>query len=529
MAASLFTTRFSWSNHLLAILLIGAPLSAAMYYGFPVFDDVYYAAGVKEHGPAAMVAAHPDRPVYGRLLQFAAARFGSSVLPLAGFNLFLWAILALEAAWLWRSVFPAHQQYSLLVCCLVLAPIVVRIQVSTVTVFIPCLIPTILSYAALILILRYYDGQTRMPASIYVVGCALAALGVLVSEYGVSTAAVGATVAAGYRCPAGVELGRVRRWSPIVALLLCVLVAYGVFLGTSDSTARGSVSPKNAFREVVNLPKAGVKLIGNFVQAVAGPYGAAFGRVRPDWDSKSTIAAFVYGILVGLVLWRMTRARTVSIPRESSIPRVPDFILPAAVLAGLAPIVFMGRYVTQEIFASRFLLPVLPVAVMVTIWFSLRIVRPGYSSLVIAFFGFLAGSATVEAAFSVGKAQGINESAGAALLPYVRNTTGLVVAVMRRGAYRLVVDDVTTKWPAEQSRRIWVVDPSEAIALFGRSTACRDHPTIKTVYRTIERSGPVDELLFVDADNPSNIYIERYCHAPLKLAAPELRGGVRSR
>jgi hypothetical protein len=61
-------------------------------------------------------------------------------------------------------------------------------------------------------------------------------------------------------------------------------------------------------------------------------------------------------------------------------------------------------------------------------------------------------------------------------------------------------------------------------------TACLDHPTIKTAYRTMERVGPMDELLFVDAGVPSKIYIERYCHALLNSSvAMTLAAGSQSR
>src|SRR5207249_2963285 len=118
------TTQFSWTKHFLLLTLIGIPLGVGAYYGFPTLDDSYYSIVLKEHGPTAMVPAHLDRPLFGLFLQWLAAYLGASVLPLVALNLCLWAVLALEAVWLWRLVYPAYGDYSLLVACMVLAPIV---------------------------------------------------------------------------------------------------------------------------------------------------------------------------------------------------------------------------------------------------------------------------------------------------------------------------------------------------------------------------------------------------------------------
>src|SRR5947208_3493250 len=133
--------RFSWPKHLLVILLIGIPLSVGGYLGFPVFDDAYYSLLLKEHGPGVMIAAHPDRPLLGWFLQQSAVSWGSSAAPLVALNLCLWAVFALEAAWIWRFVYPRYSEYSLLIGCLVFAPIVVQTQAQTLVSFLANVVP----------------------------------------------------------------------------------------------------------------------------------------------------------------------------------------------------------------------------------------------------------------------------------------------------------------------------------------------------------------------------------------------------
>jgi hypothetical protein len=516
-------TQFSWAKHLLILGLIAVPLGIGAYYGFPVFDDWYYSALVKEQGPVAMIPAHGDRPLFGIILQLVAAACGSSVVPLVAFNLCLWTAFALEAAWLWRLIYPAYRQYSLLICCLVLAPVVVRIQVSTVTVLIPCLVPTVLSYTALLLILCHYENQTWRTAALCWFGCALAALGALFSEYALASAAASAVVAAGYRSPATAKLSRLRRSIPIISLLVCVIAAYGVFLRISDPTARPNIRPNAWLGGTGLLPNKAFHFTSSVVQVLIGSYADQLARIQPRWDSKSTIAPLLYGFLVCLVLWRSTANSQMGTPVGDKASRLPGFILPAAVLAGLAPVAAMGRDTTQLIFTSRLLLPVLPVGVMASVFLSLRIVKPRYCPLVVALFGFLAGAATLDAVVGIVKGQRLAGSIGTALLPYMRDTTGLVVAVVDPQTNGTTLGDLTSRWPTEQSRRFWIFPPLEAKRLFGSPTACLEHPTIEFNYRTIRRSGPVEELLFVDASVPSEIHVERYCHHQLSSPAADLR------
>lgn len=524
---SSWITRNGWVMYTLVVILIGVPLSCGAYYGFPAFDDWYYSSLLREHGPPGMVPAHADRPFEGMLLQLIAKAWGPLVLPFVILSLCCCAVLAIEAGLLWRLLCPWGGQYSALIACLVLAPIAVRTQVSVIIVAIGCVIPTILSYGALLLILRHYESQTRWTAALCWMGTALAGVGALVSEYAVAAAIACAVVAAGYRSAAGSRLGSVRRSIPVVLLLVSVTAGYGVFLLTSNPMARPTARPSAGLSHLGAVPKALTHLTRSFIRLLIGSYADQLAGIRPHWDSKSTVASVLFGLMTAMVVWRIAASHRPRTPGGGEASRVQSFVLPAAVLAGLAPVAWMGKGVDDMIFTTRYLLPVLPIGVMVTVLFSFRMVKPRYCQVVVAFFGFLAGYATLDAAVKVVAGRNLANSIGAALLPYVRSTTGLVVAVTDSPVNGLLLGDVSYGWPVEQARRFWLVPPSDAGRLFGDPTACPAHPTIDINDRTIQRKGSVEELLVVDASSPSKIYVRTYCQNQRNSLAAGFRGGFK--
>src|SRR5208283_301366 len=99
-----------------------------------------------------------------------------------------------------------------------------------------------------------------------------AGLGALLSEYAVASAAACAVVAAAYQSPATVHEGRSRRWIPVTALLVCAVLAYGVFLITSDPAARPAARPVAGLSGLAAVPKNALNFTRSVAQVLVGSY-----------------------------------------------------------------------------------------------------------------------------------------------------------------------------------------------------------------------------------------------------------------
>src|SRR5207245_1093221 len=161
-----------------------------------------------------------------------------------------------------------------------------------------------------------------------------------------------------------------RRWTAIISLVACVAIAYGAFVLTSNAAAvRQNVGPRYAVDRIgagiVYMP---FKLIRSLTYVLIGSYGNKFSCVQPNWSSKWSIGALLYGVTIGFALSYLVGSKR---PQSGAGPgalrlRTKSFVLLVAIMAGAAPVILMGRDNAQTGFGSRFLLPILPVAVMAT-------------------------------------------------------------------------------------------------------------------------------------------------------------------
>src|SRR5258705_3499675 len=172
----------------LIIALLCATFTVGAVAAFPEFDDGYLMLILKERGVSAILSAHPDRPLVGWIWQVLATVFGSHLWAF-GFlsHVALWTVLGIQASLLWNRMFPELMRYGGVIGCLTVAPIVVQVQLSTVTITLLGLLSAVLGYGAILLIFTFIGKASR---SAFVLGLMLLSGGILVSEYAVPVTAV---------------------------------------------------------------------------------------------------------------------------------------------------------------------------------------------------------------------------------------------------------------------------------------------------------------------------------------------------
>jgi hypothetical protein len=145
-----------------------------------------------------------------------------------------------------------------------------------------------------------------------------------------------------------------------------------------------------------------------------------------------------------------------------------------AVAAGLLPLALAGRSTDESGFNSRICTPVVVFAAVAVVGFALRITATRFRPVVYGFLAFLAGYWVVANAFSARRQREFLEELGTRLLPLVRSSPGITVAVLPDlvGGYDLT-------------------------------------PTV--TFRSTGRRGPVSHLVWVPVTNGVAGDIEPYC------------------
>ncbi|HVX65491.1 MAG TPA: hypothetical protein VHA11_02755 [Bryobacteraceae bacterium] len=485
---------------LLATVSVSAIASAL---AFPVYDDCYLLLIVKELGRGAVQAAHPDRPIFGWLLQIVAPLVLHPV-ALAVLNACCWLAFgalaaAVAASLLGRRFVPAAGVLSV-------APLVVQTQTTTVTTCFAANVPVLLVLVALLLLLPA-AGRGGRPGAVRLAGAALFLIaGVLISEYAVAAAAASISLLGvlwASRRPGGVCAGA----PAIIALTAAGTAAYFVFAALSNTSVRPEVVPQLRFAAT---PPAEVPfgILSGGWYAVAGAYGRAAAALYITWDSKSTVLALGFGLFIAVLLYFGGRREKA----DNHFAALPALL--AALAMGMLPIVFMGRSLLPEsAVRSRFLLPVLPFAVACTLYLYSALSKPAVRSILIATLGLLAGFATVQTAAGQVREQNVARKLGDFLLERNRGRTGLTVVVVPSplGSGNLTAK-ITYAWPGTESRRLWVLNAEDARERFGPRSACR-LPSAAGMQPSLRwhRSGHIDELAWMDLRDDHIAGMQPYC------------------
>jgi len=492
-------------------------LAAGAYFCFPLYDDGWLALVLRESGPHFLAQHMGDRPVFGFLLE-QVGRFGAAnrfvfVLLNSG----LWLTFAVESGLLFRRLFPELGNYSVVAACLTLAPIVLQTQLSTALVVIPANLATIFGYAAILLLLQQRPAKKSNKLLILGVASALAAFGVVLSEYGVATNLVGCALLIGMALTRPGSVGGVRRQLLISAgwLFGLTVAAYLIFAKTADFSTRPDVAPgqlvQRGAAKWLGLP---FELVAGTWHAVVGAYAVALGSVTVAWDSKSTLAGVLFGFLIAILVYFATQGpepETTFGDRTGQLFFRLMVFLPA-IFIGLLPFSVMGRPTVLLEFGSRFRIPVMPVAAAITVALAITLVRRPLRWIPVMMFGFIVGYASWTFTYSAIQQSRAISALRVALRPYVAQSGGYTVAVVPFDRFETeLTANIAAAWPVEMEKKLWVVGEGPARSEFGNRSDCHSNTSIDVNVRGLTRMGKLDNLLWLDTTAGKPVSIEQYC------------------
>ena len=498
-----------------ALLLICLTLSVGAFLCFPLYDDGWMALVLRESGPRWLAQHMGDRPFVGFLLERVASFGPANRLVFVILNAVLWLVFAIESLILFRELFPEFKDYSMVAACLTLAPIVLQTQLSTAVVVIPANLATILGYASILVLLwhgrAYKAGRPLLVAA----AATLAALAVALSEYGVATNLVGSAILIGVALASSGRETRRRLLLSAVWLFALTVAAYLIFTKLADFSARPDISPAQmVHRGAAKWLEVPFDVLAGAWHALIGAYATAFGTITFAWDSKSTLVGSLCGLLVAILLGLAIQRRRAGISSAESVRRLAvraAFLLPS-VLVGLVPFRVMGRPTTLLEFGSRFRIPIMPVAGAITLVLILGLVRPALRWIPVAMFGLLIGYASWTFTYNAIEQSRSIAALETALKPYVARAGGFTVAIVPFNRFESeLTANISSTWPVDLEKRLWVVGVEPARTQFGNRNTCRPKMALDTHVRGLARAGKLDQLLWVEAPPGRPVSIEPYC------------------
>ena len=499
--------------------LVAAAIGVGAWTGYPVFSDAIVPLVAHDSGAGSLAAKTADRPLYGWMLQATVAVFGFHRLAWVLIDLAAWGLLAWLTSRLFRRVFPESPDWSWLPALLVLSPIVVQTQFVTLTIAYPDVLPVGLVVAGLL------AGAGRSRRRGAAVALVLAALASVISEYGWATTFAAVVLAVGLR----------ERWT---ALWLGAGAACGavIFKLTADASARPDVTADAQLPALAAAPVAAVyRWMSGVWHATIGAWGGAIWHTQLDPKSRSSLAiAALSAVAAVLAVLSATRAAGAepagatstgnAASAARSVPRRLPLLL-LAVAAAVLPVAAAGRATvfsaawTGE-YETRFLMPALPFASV----FIVGVIACGMTrsarAAAAAVLGFLCVEASWQGARQAMLSERWAQQLGRALLPLVRSSEGLVVAVgdddprLRWGS--ILTGKLTASWRDEDARRFWAMARSRARRVVGERSGCRTPERIELVEETrwLRRAGRLSALLWVPETGDRIGPFEPYCLEP---------------
>jgi hypothetical protein len=230
---------------------------------------------------------------------------------------------------------------------------------------------------------------------------------------------------------------------------------------------------------------------------LAGAYGAAAGNFSMARDSKSTILAVGAGLLLALVVFAVGRWRTLAHAEPSG--RLGGLCV--AVVAGILPVALMRPYFNTP-FASRFDLPVLPLAAAWTLAALLTVLQPRFRLGAVIALAFLAGVTGFTASWGAVRHRRLMREAGKAIRNQVA-PDGLTLVAMSSWGQPCDVSEwctaqMTADWPLELSERVWVLDPGDAAKFLSPRADPEGRVDFEMDIRGVRRTGPVRRILWLE-------------------------------
>jgi hypothetical protein len=290
---------------------------------------------------------------------------------------------------------------------------------------------------------------------------------------------------------------------------------YLLFTKIADFSVRPDVAPEVVLRrgpsKWIEVP---FDVFAGAWHALIGAYAAALGKVTLAWDSKSTLIGVLSGLLLAILLCfgiQDLRRKRASEDRPARFATRLAVLFPP-ILIGLLPFSLMGRPTTLLEFGSRFRIPIMPLAAVMTIGFMLYILRPSARWIAVAVFGFIIGyTSWISSYTSIEQARAIGVIQGA-LKPYVAQSDGYTVAVVPFKRFETeLTANISSTWPVDLEKRLWVVSVDPALLQFGNRRDCRPSNVLSVQVRGLKRAGKLDQILWVEAPSGKPVSIEPYC------------------
>ena len=509
--AAAFRIEFLTLSIICGVLAIGAFLS------FPLYDDGWLTLVVRESGPHFLTQHMGDRPVFGLLLEQIANFGAANKFVFVLINAIIWLGFAVESGLLFRKLFPELKDYSIVVSCITLAPIVLQTQLSTVLVSIAANLPIVLGYSAILVLIRYSKTERPNRLSLLAIASALAGSAAVFSEYGVATNLVGSSILIGVALTSSASAYEMRRRLLISAAWLFTLTvaAYLLFVNMADFSTRPDVAPMHmVYRGLSKWLEIPFDVIAGTWHAVIGAYAAAIGNVTVAWDSKSTIVAIAFGLLISILLCHGVKNRRDEVPAKDRPKRLffRIALLFPAIVIGLLPFSVMGRPTTLLEYGSRFRIPITPVAAAITVALALNLVRRKFRWVPVAIFGFIIGFASWTFTYIAIQQSRAIATLESSLKPYVAQADGYTVAVVPFNRFESeLTANIASTWSVELEKRFWVVSEDPARIQFGDRSNCRPISAIDVQVRGLTRAGKLGKLLWVEAHPGKPVSVEPYC------------------
>ena len=372
-----------WEVMLLTGLVTALTLAAARLY--PTWDDGRLMFLIRQSGSRAIWTNLGNRPLVALFLTFLLNH--QLILPVGIILHWLsWLGMGLVTMFFWRLMFPAYSRFALLPALLSVAPILCKVQLVILTIVIIDVFGPVLSFLAIFMLLSEQPSPWRK-IIVYAAGLLLIAFSILISEYGVATAAVGFILLSAKAIRGRTERKRERQVRAAL-IAACTLVSYLVFLWLSRTAGRA------AFRPGYILQSPSWRTKGIPFRLLSGIWRGAMGGVLESLgsvtlNSKAALLSFVCGaVFSGLVVLGIYKREAV----ESTLKqdRFSVITLLAALVVALMPVLLMDRTLDSK-WDSRFWLPVLPVLSSLSVFTLFYVLRTRLWVLVLVVCGFLAG------------------------------------------------------------------------------------------------------------------------------------------
>jgi hypothetical protein len=515
----------------LVITLLCAIFAVAAAVSLPNTDDGLLLLTIREVGSKAIVNNYPENPLAGWLWQMLVESAGVYFWPLAILlNGFLWWILALEACYLWIRIFPEHHGFSPLIGCLTIAPVVVHTQ-TTLTLSQTAVLSTILGYLSLFVCLHHLERFRS--AALAPLPALLLAFASISGDYGLSVGLVVFVLLIGSTFSDGDTSNQTRTRRMAWLSLLATTVAYGAghfFFRFGASPTTVTTGHADFYGRAIGFPFNEFSAIWH---VLIGAYGTLFGSMNVSWRSKTSLVSLLMGILFA---WALT-SKVASGPAEASISGQRVRTLLIALAAGLAPVVInhpypiAGAYPRQAEAASRFFIPIMPLAACLTTSLCLPLVRIRYRSVLVSVVGLLLGFCALNQVWVDFRRQRLLTDIGTALRPYVEAAHGQTVGILSGEQVCFPDFSCTAKasasWPVELSKRFWIYNRVEATDHLGSRSGCKASADLRSGSQMVQRRGPVSKVLWVQVSG-NQFSIEPYCldAAAVTKTAPSMGATV---